>query len=381
MAKRIKAAALRAKLNVLADSKKETKTKEYFLPTANEVWLKEAPTSRRRKFSLRGDNVRQEKRDSYLLIGFDTEFQTPSDPVDNLTVEAGQARYEVLSYQFFAENDTGETWSGIAIPDQGQRMSLGEFIVFVIGKGIHDHGIIDVPSNIMLVGHYNRADLPAFREKDDILWKLTNIRKSFITLGLPLSVRVSFTATEDDFVELKLYVRDTILLAPEGKKSLAEVGKLVGFPKISLADDPATELIFKKNMKIVRENNWDLFREYALADAEICVRYFKTLAKQYKSITGEKIIPSTLSSIGINLLISGWKSQSPPVNVEEMVGKESSTETIWNDRTAQFNTRRRRYTSRSLAGSSTLRQNATTEAETNNFGSDRALKMIGQTMI
>jgi hypothetical protein len=115
-------------------------------------------------------------------------------------------------------------------------MSLGEFIVFVIGKGIRDHGIKDVPSNIMLVGHYNRADLPAFREKEDLLWKLTNIRKSFITLGIPLSIRILFSNKEEDFVELKTYVRDTILLAPEGKKSLAEVGKLVGFEKIKLAD-------------------------------------------------------------------------------------------------------------------------------------------------
>jgi DNA polymerase type B, organellar and viral len=220
-------------------------------------------------------------------------------------------------------------------------MSLGEFIVFVIGKGIRDHGIIDVPSNIMLVGHYNRADLPAFREKEDLLWKLTNIRKSFITLGIPLSIRILFSNKEKDFVELKTYVRDTILLAPEGKKSLAEVGKLVGFEKIKLADNPADELTFKKNMKIVRDNKWDLFRDYALLDAEICVQYFKFLTKLYRDLTGVKLLPSTLSSIGIDLLIDGWKSRLPPVNVDEIVGKESSTETIWNDRTAQFNTKRK----------------------------------------
>ena len=220
-------------------------------------------------------------------------------------------------------------------------MSFGEFVVFAIAKGIKDCKIKTIPSNIILVGHYNRADLPAFSERGDILWKLNNIRKSFITLGLPLSVRISFSDLEDDFVELKVYVRDTILLAPEGKKSLAEVGKLVGFEKIKLADDPATELIFKRNMKIVRENNWDLFKRYALADAEICVKYLNVLTEKYRSLTGEKIIPSTLSSIGIRLLIDGWNSQLPPVNVEQIVGKESSTETIWNDRTSQFNTKKK----------------------------------------
>jgi hypothetical protein len=96
MAKQTKLkAASPGKLTELTNGKK--KKKEYFLPTANELWLKETPTSRRRKFSLQGDNVRQEKRDSYLLIGFDTEFQTPSDPVDNITVQEGRARYEVLS--------------------------------------------------------------------------------------------------------------------------------------------------------------------------------------------------------------------------------------------------------------------------------------------
>jgi hypothetical protein len=324
-----------------ATSPADKKKKEYFLPAVSAVWMKEDPKSRKRQFSFQHKHVRQEKRDSYLLIGFDTEFQTPSDPVDNTKVQAGRAKYEVLSYQFFAENDTGETWSGITIPDQGQRMSLGEFIVFVIGKGIRDHGIVVVPSNIMLVGHYNRADLPAFREKEHFLWKLKNIRKSFISLGLPLSIRVFFSNSEEDFVELKTYVRDTILLAPEGKKSLAEVGKLVGFKKIKLADDPAVELNFKKNMKIVRENKWELFRDYALLDAEICVRYFKLLTKLYRGLTGDKVLPSTLSSIGINLLIDGWKSQSPPLNVDEIVGKESSTETIWNDQTSQFNTKKK----------------------------------------
>ena len=339
MAKRSKE-TLPAKLPGSSDGKKKKKN-EYFLPTSSKVQIREAPTSRERQFSLRSNNFRQEKRENYLLIGFDTEYQIPNDPVDNIAVKAGQAKFEVLSYQFFAENDTGDTWSGIAIPDQGQRMSLGEFIVFAIGKGIRDHGVKTVPTNIMLVGHYNRADLPAFREKEDILWKLNNIRKSFITLGIPLSIRIFFSEKKEDFVELKTYVRDTILLAPEGKKSLAEVGSLVGFEKIKLADNPADELTFKRNMKIVRDNKWDLFRRYALLDAEICVQYFKFLTKLYRDLTGEKILPSTLSSIGINLLIDGWRSQSPPVDVEDLIGKEHIIETIWNDRTAQFNTKKR----------------------------------------
>jgi|GEM_PF-864970 len=39
----------------------------------------------------------------YLIIGFDTEFQTPDSAVTREEIVEGKAKYEVLSYQFHAE--------------------------------------------------------------------------------------------------------------------------------------------------------------------------------------------------------------------------------------------------------------------------------------
>jgi hypothetical protein len=60
----------------------------------------------------------------------------------------------------------------------------------------------------------------------------------------------------------------------------------------------------------------------------------------YRSLTGEAFIPTTLSSIGIKMLVDGWSKRTPPIDTEEMVGKEKWTETIWNDRKAEFRTKK-----------------------------------------
>lgn len=49
-----------------------------------------------------------------------------------------------------------------------------------------------------------------------------------------------------------------------------------------------------------------LFKDYALTDAEICVRYIEEVVKEYKDITGKTKVPVTLTGIGIDLLEKNW---------------------------------------------------------------------------
>ena len=183
-----------------------------------------------------------------------------------------------------------------------------------------------------MVGHYTRADIPAFGGDHQWWTRLNNVRNSLVTPAVPLRLRINFAADDDEArqVELKIYIADTKLLAPTGRQSLAELGKLVGFEKLKLADNPADELLYKKNMKALRDHDWPTFREYALRDAEVSARYFEQIANQYRQITGSKFVPSVLSSIGVTLQVKDWKARG--LDPLEMVGREKHEEPYWNER-------------------------------------------------
>ncbi|MEG8052909.1 hypothetical protein QP185_05975 [Sphingomonas aerolata] len=60
-------------------------------------------------------------------------------------------------------------------------------------------------------------------------------------------------------VEKLVILRDTMLLTPATSKSLWELGKLVGVPKITVDPDPERELFYKKNMDILLRDKPDVF--------------------------------------------------------------------------------------------------------------------------
>ena len=64
--------------------------------------------------------------EDFAIVGFDTEYVVPEQPATKADVLAGTAKYTVLSYQFCVILSSGEKWSGIALPDQGKRISMGE---------------------------------------------------------------------------------------------------------------------------------------------------------------------------------------------------------------------------------------------------------------
>ena len=305
-----------------------------FLITQNSARIREQPGHRKVEFSFPREYIKDVPRSEYLLLGFDTEYQPVKETFSTDEIKAGDAKYEVLSYQFYAINSNGSEWSGIAIPDDGERIAFTDFIVHAISRGalLGEH----VPRTIILVAHYNRADLPAFDDRKQLLWRLQNVRNSLVSSGLPIRLCVSFNDNESDDIDLSVYVRDTMLLAPAGRKSLAELGKLIGREKIRLSDDDAEELELKRTMKVLRAIDWDKFREYAILDAEISAKYFLKLTQMYQEVTKEKFVPTALSNIGMKLLIKDWKERSPDFDTTEMVGKENIEELVWDETSQQF---------------------------------------------
>ncbi len=261
----------------------------------------------------------------YLILGFDTEFKSPEESVTSDQIKLGDAKYKVLSYQFHAKTSEGQEWSGICCPKDDERLTVSEFVVFALGLGSRVHEIKNLPTKIFMVGHFTRADIPAFADFRDLTDYLSSVRNTFLSIDKSLK----FNFFEDDPIEVDVILRDTMLLTPQASKSLRGIGELVGVEKIVLSKNKkkAKELI--SNMDQLRSNDWELFKEYALNDALICVRYIEEIIKQYESVTGKKKVPVTLTSIGVDLLLNSWNQVSTDQYLK-VLGREKKKERFYN---------------------------------------------------
>ena len=317
---------------------------DFSLIHTNYINVREEPNAKKITYAFDRENIRKVKREEeFLIVGFDTEYKTPKESVNNKEIKERKARYEVLSYQFHAKTKDGIEWNGIILPDELERVSFSDFIVYVVGKGIQDKIIETIPNQIYLVAHYNRADIPAFDDKDELIKRLNNVRKSLVTRDLPIKLKIKYFEDEVinpdpsiDDESLNIYLRDTILLAPTGQKSLAELGELVDCPKVVLSADKKEEINIKENLDVLIKENWELFKRYALIDAEICVRYFDRITANYEELMGTRRIPSALSNIGIKLLLKEWSSRDVAIERLHAIGKESFAETVWKREKQQF---------------------------------------------
>ena len=267
----------------------------------------------------------------YVLVGFDTEYVVPENAVSNDDIRAGAAKYRVLSYQFHCLLASGEFWSGISIPDDGARMSLGELLAFALGSRPKHPDNRPLSTTILLVGHFTKADVPAFSDFADIRKVVAAVRSSFVSTDANLE----FVAeTDSGPLELDVRLRDTFLLAPAGSQSLAALGDILGLPKIVLDNDPVVERQMKARMDVLRSQNWELFKRYAIQDAVICAEYAQRIMGLCEQHLGKRQLPVTLTSIGVDLLMKTWKDDARDAN--DLLGREVVKEKRWNKRRGHY---------------------------------------------
>lgn len=275
-----------------------------------------------------------EAPETYLIIGFDTEFKTPEHLVTRAEIVLGMAKYRVLSYQFHAKTSDGHEWQGICCPEGDERMTLGQFVVFALGLGARDHQIKNMPTKIYLVGHFTRADIPAFADFQDLTYLMSSVRNTFVSIDTGVKMRIDYPDGSAS-TSLILLFRDTMLLTPQASRSLKEMGKLVGQAKLQLDPDEAKHKDMIRNMDKVRVEHWDLFKRYAINDATICVRYIEKVIEQFEQITGKKKVPVTLTYIGVDLLQKSWKENFAE-NPLTILGKEEITERYFDKKKGYF---------------------------------------------
>lgn len=277
---------------------------------------------------------------AYLIVGFDTEFKTPDSPVTLEDMKAGSAKYTVLSYQvhcsvYDPSQPEAKEWSGICYPEVGDRIKLADLLAFAFWRGISTGAVKTLPTRVYVVGHFTRADVPAFADFKDLTSQISAVRSTFTSVDKGIKIDTVFD--DGSSVEKLVILRDTMLLTPATSKSLWELGSLVGVPKIHIDPDPEKELFYKKNMDVLLQDKPDLFERYAINDALICVKYLERLIAMYASILGKRKAPATLTAIGVDLLMKKWKTDLK-MDPLEVVGKQKAVRKSYSKRLGYFKT-------------------------------------------
>ena len=155
---------------------------------------------------------------------------------------------------------------------------------------------------ITIICHTGRVDLSTLDHSNpgncDILRHCTSVQGGTITLQ-PTAIQPK--AHVKDYVDsrnimlypVSLSVADTMCHAPAGKKSLADLGKAVGVPKVILPKEPVNYIA---HMDQLLQENPGLYLNYAGNDAVVALLYAS-------SIYGfNKQVPATLTSAGANTM-------------------------------------------------------------------------------
>ena len=141
----------------------------------------------------------------FLVIGFDTEYKTPSESFDRQDLEAGLGRNILLSYQVHCKLydpniPNCSEWGGICYPEDGSidnRLSLAEVLTFAIWKGISTGAVKAVPQMVYLVGHFTRADVPAFSDFQNLTQMMSSVRNTFLSIDGHISVDIPCASRYD----------------------------------------------------------------------------------------------------------------------------------------------------------------------------------------
>jgi hypothetical protein len=279
-----------------------------------------------------------DKGEPYLIVGYDTEFKTPDNPVTIDEVKEGNAKYTVLSYQvhcsvYDPSQPTAREWSAICYPENDERLTLSDVLNFAFWKGIDSGCVEKLPTRIYIVGHFTRADVPAFADFHDLTQQIAAVRSTFTSVDKGIKIIIGFNSGET--VELLVMLRDTMLLTPASSKSLLELGKLVNVPKLTLDADPAKEKFYKENMDVLLRDKPDVFERYAINDAIICTKYLQQFIAICADVLGKRKAPATLTAIGVELLMNKWKGDLK-FNPLDVVGKQKIKERYFSKRLGRY---------------------------------------------
>lgn len=217
-----------------------------------------------------------------LLIAIDTEYQSNYTCNTNLC----------LSYQYSAyDMQSGKYKTGIFYMNVNtqERLSLSE-----LTKKVLEEMEISISSlagyRIIYIAHFFTAEWSMLSDKKELYMKFEYIRKTLTTTKKPLETKI--IDENNEVVNLWVDVRDTMLLLPEGYKSLEKASTFIeGYKKVDLPIE------VKSNMYQFLQDESEKFEEYALRDAEVTLKLFIKLQYLLNVVNGTQTkMFSTLAS-------------------------------------------------------------------------------------
>lgn len=260
------------------------------------------------------------------IISIDTEYTQSKDGKSN----------HILSYQLvlrFKGLSTNLILYTKSATKSG-RLVFDKCIAQVIKKAINEKVLTTWPIEAIVCAHFLKADLFTFSKSfDNFQSYIKGVRKTVSTLGndaygIDLT-QVMLKRIDKDPVtlydesrnrhELKIKFYDTMLLSPSGK-SLADVGELVGLPKL---DIPAPYSIEKMDEYLKGDPAG--FEAYALRDAEITALHMERMLS-FITMIGLKSLPYTIGGISIKSFINTIAVEQ---GYRALFGFESMTKEIW----------------------------------------------------
>lgn len=165
--------------------------------------------------------------------------------------------------------------------------------------------------NNYIIGHLISADLSVLDDFETLKEELDIVSNCFVTISKPLLID-----------NTNVIVRDTMLLAPSGKKSLSVIGSLYGSKLFKLdIGDRIT------NMKKYLKDDYEGFKKYAIQDSMIALIH-GSFMESFNFENGVIGIPLTLSAISKNYLINYWaekKYKGYQITPEYFMGDASKT--------------------------------------------------------
>lgn len=221
-----------------------------------------------------------------LLIALDTEYQSNYTANTNLCLSYQYASYDLQTCKY----KSGIFYMNI---NTNERLTLGEFTHKVLkDMDIKPSALKDYM--IIYISHFFTAEWAMFKDKLKLYMKFEYIRKTLVTTNNLLETTIK--DENGEIVKLWVAVRDTMLLLPDGYKSLDKASSFVdGEGKIDLSDE------IKSNMYQFLQDEPKLFEEYAIRDAEVTLKLFIKLQYLLNKINGTDCsIFTTLSSATTN---------------------------------------------------------------------------------
>jgi DNA polymerase family B len=207
--------------------------------------------------------IKREKRiiQDPIIIGFDTEFIVSGDTQRLLSIQFSTQGYSKI---YLTTNRSCES-------DQLSNKYPLSFLTEHIYRFLQDVGLDENKDTIYLISHYAHAEMANFIISGDSDIKLKQISK-----GLNVEYKTRYPLGGK---EIKIKVIDLYCLLEE---SLEKIGSYFDIPKLSLDEvGGKSGFYWKEHMGELLLNHPDVFKQYALRDAEIAYHAYSSLRDNF----------------------------------------------------------------------------------------------------